>query len=111
MQQNDRYRLRKEVLPFFEHIGLGDIDYFKLEQFINKLAKDKLKPATISNYVGLVSKTLRLAQRRGYIAQLPQFPKVKKVDAPRGWFTVNEYKQLWRTAQRLSGQTGIPPIQ
>ena len=105
MQQNDRYRLRKEVLPFFEHIELGDIDYFKLEQFINKLANDKLKPATISNYVGLVSKTLRLAQRRGYIAQLPQFPKVKKVDAPRGWFTVNEYKVLWNTAQRLSGQT------
>jgi hypothetical protein len=105
MQQNDRYRLRKEVLPFFENIALGDIDYFKLEQFINKLAKDKLKPATISNYVGLVSKTLRLAQRRGFIAHLPQFPKVKKADTPRGWFTVNEYKLLWRTAQRLSGQT------
>lgn len=105
MQQNDRYRLRKEVLPFFERLELKDIDYFKLEQFINQLAKDKLKPATISNYVGLVSKTLRLAQRRGYIVQLPQFPKVKKVDAPRGWFTVNEYKKLWSTAQRLSGTT------
>ena len=37
MQQNDRYRLRKEVLPFFERLELKDIDYFKLEQFINQL--------------------------------------------------------------------------
>jgi hypothetical protein len=105
MQQNDRYRLRKEVLPYFERVALADIDYFKLEQFINKLSRDNLKPPTISNYVGLVSKTLRLAQRRGYIAHLPQFPKVKKVDAPRGWFNVHEYRALWRCAQRMHGKT------
>ena len=105
MQQNDRYRLHKEVLPFFRDYDLKSIDYFVVEKFINKLSGDKLTPPTISNYLGLVRKTLGYAQRRGYIEAVPQFPKIKKVDAPRGWFTVAEYKRLYDTAQRLSGET------
>ena len=83
MQKNDRYRLHKEVLPFFGNHDLRSIDYFVLERFINKLSADKLNPSTISNYVGLVRKTLGYAQRRGFIDVVPQIPKVKKVDTPR----------------------------
>lgn len=105
MQQNDRYRLQKEVLPFFRSYDLKSIDYFVIEKFINKLSADKLTAATISNYLGLVRKTLGYAQRRGYVEAVPQFPKLKKVDAPRGWFNTREYRKLWSAAQKLSGQT------
>ncbi len=105
MQQNDRYRLQKEVLPFFSSYDLKSIDYFAIEKFINKLSADKLTAPTISNYLGLVRKTLGYAQRRGYIEAVPQFPKVKKVDAPRGWFNLNEYKKLYSAARKLRGET------
>jgi hypothetical protein len=105
MQQNDKYRLRKEVLPFFGKYDLKSIDYFVIENFINKLGNDKLTPPTISNYVGLVRKVLSYAQRKGYIEVVPQFPKVKKVDAPRGWFTTREYKQVWSAARAMVGET------
>lgn len=105
MQQNDRYRLQKEVLPYFRSHDLKSIDYFVIEKFINKLSADKLTAPTISNYLGLVRKTLGYAQRRGYIEAVPQFPKVKKVDAPRGWFNLNEYKKLYSAARKLSSET------
>lgn len=105
MQQNDRYRLQKEVLRYFRSFELKNIDYFVIEKFINKLSADKLTVATISNYLGLVRKTLSYAQRKGYINAVPQFPKLKKVDAPRGWFNTMEYRKLWSAARKLSGQT------
>ena len=104
MQQNDKYRLQKEVLPYFRDYDLKNIDYFVIEGFINKLGKDKLTPPTISNYVGLVRKILSYAQRKGYIQAVPQIPKVKKVDAPRGWFTPRQYYQLWKCAGALVGE-------
>ncbi len=105
MQQNDRYRYSKEVRPFFKDYDLKNIDYFLIEKFINKLSADKLTAPTISSYLGFVRKTLGYAQRRGYIEVVPQFPRVKKVDKARGWFTLSEYKKLYDTAQRLSGET------
>lgn len=105
MQQNDKYRLHKEVLPFFRSYDLKNIDYFTIEAFINKLSKDNLTQPTISNYVGLVRKTLAYAQRKGFIAAIPQIPRVKKVDAPRGWFSTREYRQLWSAARAMIGQT------
>lgn len=103
MCQADKYRLEKEVLPFFREFSVKDVDYFVLERFMNKLTNDKLHGSTISNYMGLVSKTLKYAQRRAYIAAVPQIPKPKKVDSARGWFTAKEYRLLWEAARRMSG--------
>lgn len=104
MAQNDRYRWQKEVLPFFGQHDLKTIDYFVLERFINKLSTDKLTAPTIRNYLGLVRKVLSYAQRKGYVQVVPQFPKIAKVDKPRGWFNPREYRQLCAAAARMSGQ-------
>ena len=105
MAQADKYRLEKEVLPFFRLLSVKDIDFFKLQAFMNKLTDDKLHGSTISNYMGLVSKTLKFAHRRGLISALPQIPKPEKVDSARGWFTASEYRFLWEGARRLGGKT------
>jgi hypothetical protein len=102
MAQADRYRLDKEVLPFFRDMSVKDIDYFTLERFQNKLVSDNLHASTISNYMGLVSKTLKFAQRRGFIVAVPQMPRLTRVDKPRGWFTINEYRLLRESARRMS---------
>ena len=105
MAQADKYRLEKEVLPFFRLLSVKDIDFFKLQAFMNKLTDDKLHGSTISNYMGLVSKTLKFAHRKGLISALPQIPKPEKVDSARGWFTANEYRLLRGRAKRLGGKT------
>ncbi len=103
MCQADKYRLEKEILPFFREFSIKDVDYFLLERFLNKLTNDKLHGSTISNYLGLISKTLKYAQRRGYIVAVPQIPKPVKLDSPRGWFTLKEYRKVWEAARRMSG--------
>ena len=103
MHQSDGYRLKKMILPFFRKYDVAQIDYFLMEAFLNRLGEDKLAPATIANYFGLIRKVLAYAERRGFIQSIPQFPKNPKRDAPRGWFTTKEYGQLWRKAYKLAG--------
>lgn len=105
MAQADKYRLNKEVLPFFRAMSVKDVDYFKLEAFMNRLTKQELHASTISNYMNLVGKILKYAHRKQYIAGVPQIPKPKKVDTARGWFTTSEYRQLWEAARRLASKT------
>jgi len=104
MHQSDGYRLKKLILPFFRKYDVTQIDYFLLEQFLNKLGEEKLTPPTISNYFGMVRKVLSHAERKGFIKSIPQFPKFKKRDQPRGWFTTREYRKLWESARRLRGK-------
>ena len=105
MAKADEYRLAKEVLPFFRALSVKDIDYFKLEEFKNKLTKDGLVASTISNYMNLVGKILKYANRKGYIVAVPQIPKPKKQDNARGWFTTKEYYKLWKRAIKLANKT------
>lgn len=105
MAKADEYRLAKEVLPFFRELSVKDIDYFKLEQFKNKLTKDGLVASTISNYMNLVGKILKYANRKGFIVAVPQIPKPKKQDNARGWFTTKEYRRLWESARRIANRT------
>lgn len=103
MQQADKYRLQKELLPFFREMDLSKIDFFAIQRFIDKLGKDKLTAPTIRNYLGLLRKTLNYAQQRGLLAALPQFPKIAKSDVPRGWFPPREYRAIRSAARRMAG--------
>ena len=105
MAKADEYRLAKEVLPFFRALSVKDIDYFKLEEFKNKLTKDGLVASTINNYMNLVGKILKYAHRKQFISGVPQIPKPKKQDNARGWFTTKEYLKLWRRASMLANKT------
>ncbi len=105
MAQADKYRLSKELTPFFGEMSVKDINYFKLEEFKNKLTKDGLVASTINNYMNLLGKVLKYAHRKQLIDGLPQIPKPKKVDNARGWFTTREYLKLWRKAAALERKT------
>lgn len=104
MQQNDQYRLHKELLPLFGNKSVRRIDYFAIEALVNKLGHDGLAAPTIHNYLGLMRKVLAYAQRRGLIDALPQFPRLPKSDSPRGWFNAGEYRLIARTARQMAGQ-------
>lgn len=94
---NDEQKLVKDILPRFGKMNLKDITYKHLNQFASELSQRKLKPATINNHLNLVHKILALGQRENLIQNIPQFPKIKREDSPRGWFNLDEYDLLKNT--------------
>jgi hypothetical protein len=92
VHENDEWRLKKHVLPFFKSYTVDKIDYFALELFLRKVSEDKLSQSTKIAYMSIVKKVLTYAKQKGLIKELPAFPKLKKEDSPRGWFTTREYR-------------------
>lgn len=105
MAKADEYRLNKEIAGYFADYTIDAINYALLEGFMNRLIEKQLTAATISNYMGLISKTLKYAHRREMISALPQIPKPKRVDRPRAWLTATEYLRVWRKSRELIGRT------
>ena len=94
---NDKQKLEKDILPRFGGMNLKDITYKHLNEYASLLSQRDLKPATINNHLNLIHKVLALGQRENLIQTIPQFPKVKREDAPRGWFNLDEYELLKET--------------
>lgn len=103
VNDNDGYRMQKHVLPFFSKYDIAKIDFFALELFLRKVKEDKISNSTAIAYMGIVKKVLTYALLRGLIKSLPMFPKIKKKDSPRGWFSTHEYRRVWSAAKRLIG--------
>ena len=103
--ENDEWRLKKHLLPHFDSKKLSEIDYFLIEEFLTKLAKEKLSSATLTSYLGLIKKVLSYGQIRGAIETLPRIPRVRREDSPRGWFTAKEYRRIAMGAKRLANKT------
>ena len=104
VHDNDEWRLKKHVLPFFAKHEVGKIDFFALELFLRKVSEDNISNSTTIAYLGIVKKVLGYALKKEWIAALPVFPKIKKEDSPRGWFTTREYRRLWSAAKRMIGK-------
>ena len=105
---NDEQKLNKEILPFFKNVNVKDITYKKLSAFADTLHERNLKEPTIKNYLNLIHKILLLAQRENLLPQIPQFPKIKRVDNPRGWFTTEQYNHLKKiTAKLIKNKTVV----
>ena len=94
---NDKQKLDKDILPRFGGMNLKDITYKHLNEYVSLLSQRDLKPATINSHLNLIHKVLALGQRENLIQTIPQFPKVKREDSPRGWFNLDEYELLKET--------------
>jgi integrase len=101
---NTEYRFNKFIMPFFREKDVTDIDYDTMSAYLSHLSTQNLSSSTISAYVRLANKVLNYAHKKRLIPSVPQTPKVKVKDKPRGWFTVREYKRLYSAAQRYKGK-------
>lgn len=101
---NDVLRMNKHVKPFFGHMDVKSVNYKAVEDFIGILSKENLAAATLTYYLGLVKKVLSYAQKTEVLQTIPQLPRIKKRDAPRGWFTLHEYRRLYTNARLLAGK-------
>jgi len=94
-------RLRKQIIPFFQHIAVEDIDYGQIERFFNYLCTLSYKPITLSQYLTALRKVLNTAQANKWVEQVPQFPKLRITSTARGNFSASEYLLLLRTAKQM----------
>ena len=102
-------RLDAHVLPFFRYIPPTQITHVELSGFVSRLTNHQLTTTTISQYLVLVRKLLKLAVRKGLLKEVPEFPRVKVSTQPRSMLTVSEYAKLARTALKMSRNGVIAP--
>ena len=100
--------LRKHVIPYFKKMPVEKITSAQVNAFYNYLSNLHLSTISISQYLTIVKKSLAIALENQWLDVLPHFPNVKKTSTSRGGFTLGEYWQILRTAQRL--RKIVPPV-
>jgi integrase len=106
-----RNRLDAHVLPFFRYVAPTQVTHVDLEGFVSRLTQHQLSSTTISQYLVLVRKLLKLAVRQGLLKEVPEFPRVKVTTKPRSMLSLTEYRKLAQTALKMS-RSGVqaPPL-
>lgn len=104
-----RNRLDAHVLPYFKYIPPSQVTVVQMEAFVNRLTEHQLSSTTVSQYLVVVRKLLKLAVRHGFLRELPEMPEVKVVSRPRSMLSLPEYRALIRTAHRLERQQARAP--
>jgi len=99
-------RLDAHVLPFFRYIPPTQVTHVVLDDFVSRLTKHELSTTTISQYLVIVRKLLKLAVRKGLLKEVPELPTVKISIQPRSMLTLAEYSKVCRMALKMS-RTGI----
>ena len=99
-------RLDAHVLPFFRYIPPTQVTHIVLDDFVSRLTKHGLSSTTISQYLVVVRKLLKLAVRKGLLKEVPAIPKVKIAVQPRSMLTLAEYSRVCRVALKMS-RTGV----
>lgn len=104
-----RNRLHAHVLPFFGQIAPSRTDTAILEAFLKRLTAAGLSTTTMSQYLVVVRKLLRLAVRHKLLRELPEIPPVRVVHRPRAMLSLIEYRDIVRAAHRLVRQHVLAP--
>ena len=104
-----RNRLRAHVLPFFRDVPPSRVDTAVLEAFVERLTAAGLSTTTMSQYLVVVRKLLRLAVRHKLLREIPEMPPVRVIHRPRAMLTLREYVAVVRTAHRLVRQRQEAP--
>jgi len=97
-----RNRLQAHVMPFFRELRPSRTDAAVLEAFVARLTQAGLSTTTMSQYLVVVRKLLRLAVRHKLLAVLPEMPQVRVIQRPRAMLTLAEYKAVVAAANGLA---------
>lgn len=104
-----RNRLQAHVLPYFRAVPPSRADAALLEGFVERLGQAQLSTTTMSQYLVVVRKLLRLAVRHRLLSELPEMPRVRVTHRPRAMLTLSEYREAVRAANRLVRQSTPAP--
>jgi len=99
-----RNRLQAHVMPFFRDIRPSRTDAAVLEAFVQRLTVANLSTTTMSQYLVVVRKLLRLAVRHKLLSEVPEMPQVRVIHRPRAMLSLSEYRWMVKAANRLVQQ-------
>lgn len=97
-------RLDAHVLPFFKYIPPSQVTHNMMDAFVKRLTDSQLSSTTVSQYLVVLRKLLKLAIRHGFLREVPDIPAVKVANRPRAALSLTEYAAVVRTAHRLSNR-------
>lgn len=95
-------RLDAHVLPYFKYIPPSQVTPMMMDAFVQRLTDSHLSSTTVSQYLVVVRKLLKLAIRHGFLREIPELPSIKVANRPRSMLSLSEYAAVVRTAHRLS---------
>lgn len=95
-------RLDAHVLPYFKYIPPSQVTPMMMDAFVQRLTDSHLSSTTVSQYLVVVRKLLKLAIRHGFLREIPELPSIKVANRPRSMLSLREYAAVVRTAHRLS---------
>ena len=95
-------RLNAHVLPYFKYIPPSQVTPMMMDAFVKRLTDSQLSSTTVSQYLVVVRKLLKLAIRHGFLREVPELPTIKVANRPRSMLSLTEYAAVVRTAHRLS---------
>ena len=99
---NFKYRTTGCLIPIFGERNISDINQKDIHHLLTTLNERELGSISISQHFQYLKKILQYALENELIFRIPNFPKIRKQFIPRGGFSINEYLQLTRAAQKLS---------
>lgn len=102
-------RLDAHVLPFFKYIPPSQVTPMTMDAFVKRLTDAQLSSTTVSQYLVVVRKLLKLAIRQGLLHEVPELPTIKVANRPRSMLSLKEYAAVVRTAHRLVRQGDRAP--
>lgn len=94
-------RLRAQLTPYFKDYSVDAIKNQDIAGFIIHLQKQSIKPITIKQYLGLLKRILAIALDEEAIYKIPIFPKLKTKSIPRGSFSLDEYRLIYKKCKEL----------
>ena len=95
-------RLDAHVLPYFKYIPPSQVTPMMMDAFVKRLTDARLSSTTVSQYLVVVRKLLKLAIRQGFLREMPELPSIKVANRPRSMLSLKEYAAVVRTAHRLA---------
>jgi integrase len=102
-------RLDAHVLPYFKYIPPSQVTHMMMDAFVKRLTDAHLSSTTVSQYLVVVRKLLKLAIRQGFLREMPELPSIKVANRPRSMLSLKEYAAVVRTAHRLARQGDKAP--
>lgn len=104
-----RNRLDRHILPAWGDLEVRQLDRNAVSRLVDRLSEENMSATTLSQYMVIVRKMLKLAQTLKWAHSIPELPKVEIGHKPRSAFTVTQYRRLLRAAKSLIQKREVAP--
>ena len=96
-----RNRLQRHILPVLGSRPVRTCDTEAIDDMVQRLTQERVSSITLSQYLVIVRKVLKLALSRKWLHEMPEIPSIQIDNKPRSAFTLDQYRKLLRCSKRL----------